>query len=703
MTTTDEIAVLTEKHLPNDWTDLDTRAVDTVRVLAADAVQRAGNGHPGTAMSLAPLAYTLFQRVMRHDPTDSGWVGRDRFVLSCGHSSLTLYIQLYFSGYGLELDDLKALRTWGSLTPGHPEHGHTNGVEITTGPLGQGLASAVGMAMAARRERGLFDPDAPDGASPFDHHIYVIASDGDIEEGITAEASSIAGRQQLGNLIVFYDHNEISIEDDTNIALSEDVAARYEAYGWHVQRVVGGENVVGILEAIENAKAVTDRPSFISLRTIIGYPAPKLMNTGKAHGSALGAEEVAAVKRVLGFDPDQSFQVSDDVIAHVRGVAERGAQAHRDWQPSFEDWAARNPANKALYDRLIARALPDGWAERLPSYPVDPKGTSTRKASGEVLSAVADVLPEVWGGSADLAESNNTTMAGADSFGPIAAATKEWAAHPYGRTLHFGIREHAMGAILSGIALHGPTRPYGGTFLVFSDYMRGAVRLASVMGVPVTYVWTHDSIGLGEDGPTHQPVEHLAALRAIPGLAMVRPADGNETVFAWKALLEKQSVWHSGPVGLALTRQNVPTLAGTSAEGVRRGGYVLADADVSAGGPDVIIMATGSEVQIAVAAREALQAEGIGTRVVSMPSLDWFAAQDADYIESVLPAAVTARVSVEAGVSQPWWRWLGSHGRAVSLEHFGASADFATLFREFGITPETTVAAAKESLAAARG
>jgi transketolase len=430
MTTTDEIAALTEKHLPDDWTDLDTRAVDTVRVLAADAVQRTGNGHPGTAMSLAPLAYTLFQRVMRHDPTDSGWVGRDRFVLSCGHSSLTLYIQLYFSGYGLELDDLKALRTWGSLTPGHPEHGHTNGVEITTGPLGQGLASAVGMAMAARRERGLFDPDAADGRSPFDHYIYVIASDGDIEEGVTAEASSIAGRQQLGNLIVFYDHNEISIEDDTNIALAEDVAARYEAYGWHVQRVTGGENVVGILEAIENAKAVKGRPSFISLRTIIGYPAPKLMNTGKAHGSALGAEEVAAVKRVLGFDPDRSFQVEGEVIAHVRRVAERGAQAHRDWQPSFEDWAARNPANKALYDRLVARALPDGWAERLPSYPVDPKGTSTRKASGEVLSAVADVLPELWGGSADLAESNNTTMAGADSFGPIAAATKEWAAPP---------------------------------------------------------------------------------------------------------------------------------------------------------------------------------------------------------------------------------------------------------------------------------
>ncbi len=485
----------------------------------------------------------------------------------------------------------------------------------------------------------------------------MIASDGDMEEGVTAEASSIAGRQQLGNLIVFYDHNEISIEDDTNIALSEDVAARYEAYGWHVQRVLGGENVTGILEAIENAKAVTDKPSFISLRTIIGYPAPKLMNTGKAHGSALGADEVAAVKRALGFDPDQTFQVDADVIAHVREVAERGAEAHREWTAVVRRVGGeQNPANKELFDRLIARELPDGWAERLPSYPVDPKGTSTRKASGEVLSALADVLPELWGGSADLAESNNTTMAGADSFGPIAAATKEWSAHPYGRTLHFGIREHAMGSILTGIALHGPTRPYGGTFLVFSDYMRGAVRLASVMRAPVTYVWTHDSIGLGEDGPTHQPVEHLAALRAIPNLTIVRPADGNETAHAWKALLEKQCTWDSGPVGLALTRQNVPTLEGTSAEGVAKGGYVLADAD---GDLDVIIIATGSEVQIAVAARQTLQAEGIGTRVVSMPSLDWFAEQDADYIESVLPAAITARVSVEAAISQPWWRWLG--------------------------------------------
>jgi transketolase len=693
-------AELTTARVPDDWTELDTRAVDTVRVLAADAVQKVGNGHPGTAMSLAPLAYTLFQRVMRHDPADTDWVGRDRFVLSCGHSSLTLYIQLYLGGFGLELDDLKSLRTWGSLTPGHPEHHHTRGVEITTGPLGQGMASAVGMAMAARRERGLFDPDAPAGQSPFDHHIYVITSDGDMEEGVTSEASSIAGRQQLGNLIVFYDHNEISIEDDTNIALSEDVVARYEAYGWHTQRVEGGENVTGILAAIEAAKAVTDRPSFIAIRTIIGYPAPTKMNTGKAHGSALGDEEVAEVKKILGFDPDRTFQVDDDVLRHTRELGARGTAARDDWQPSFDEWASKNADHKELYDRLAARKLPDGWADKLPSYPVDAEGggqgMATRKASGEVLNALADVLPELWGGSADLAESNNTTMEGADSFGPVVAATKQWQAEPYGRTLHFGIREHAMGSILTGIAVHGPTRPYGGTFLVFSDYMRGAVRLASVMQAPVIYVWTHDSIGLGEDGPTHQPVEHLAALRAIPGLSIVRPADANETAFAWQATLERQDDWFSGPVGLALTRQNVPTLAGTDAAGVAKGGYVLAEAD---GDLQVILMGSGSEVQLAVAARKVLQDKGIGTRVVSMPCLDWFERQDADYIESVLPSSVAARVSVEAGVAVPWYRWIGSAGRPVSLEHFGASADFATLFTEFGFTPETVVAAAEESLA----
>jgi transketolase len=695
---TADITALTEPHVPDDWSEVDSRAVDTVRVLAADAVQKVGNGHPGTAMSLAPLAYTLFQRVMRHDPADPQWVARDRFVLSCGHSSLTLYIQLYLAGFGLELDDLRALRTWGSLTPGHPEYHHTKGVEITTGPLGQGLSSAVGMAMAARRERGLFDPDAAPGESVFDHFIYVVCSDGDLEEGVTSEASSIAGRQELGNLIVFYDHNEISIEDDTNIAFDEDVPARYAAYGWHVQTVEGGENVVGILEAIEAAKAVTDRPSFIQLRTIIGYPAPNLMNTGKAHGAALGDAEVAAVKKVLGFDPDASFQVEDVVIKHTRQAVDRGESVKAAWQSDFDAWAAANPAGKALFDRLHARELPDGWADVLPSWDTDPKGIATRAASGKVLSALGPVLPELWGGSADLAESNNTTMAGADSFGPVAAKTKAWNAQPYGRTMHFGIREHAMGSILTGIVMHGPTRPYGGTFLTFSDYMRGAVRLAAVMGAPAIYVWTHDSIGLGEDGPTHQPVEHLAALRAIPGLSIVRPGDANETAYSWKAILQRQADWFSGPVGLCLTRQTVPVLDGTSAEGVARGGYVLADAE---GDLRVILIATGSELQIAVEARKALQAEGIGTRVVSVPCLDWFQAQDSGYIESVLPAAVTARVSIEAGIAQPWWRWLGAHGRPVSLEHYGASADFKTLYKEFGITTDAAVAAAKESLAAA--
>ena len=698
---TADIPALTEPFVPDDWSDVDSRAVDTARVLAADAVQKVGNGHPGTAMSLAPLAYALFQRVMRHDPADPHWLARDRFVLSCGHSSLTLYIQLYLAGFGLELDDLKALRTWGSLTPGHPEYHHTKGVEITTGPLGQGLSSAVGMAMAARRERGLFDPDAAPGESPFDHFIYVVASDGDIEEGVTSEASSIAGRQQLGNLIVFYDHNEISIEDDTNIALSEDVAARYEAYGWHVQKVQGGENVVGILEAIEAAKAVTDRPSFIELRTIIGYPAPKLMNTGKAHGAALGVEEVAAVKEILGFDPDVSFEVDDVVIKHTRQAVDRGEAAKAAWQKGFDSWAAANPERKALLDRLTARELPEGWTDGLPTWEPDPKGVATRAASGKVLNALAPVLPELWGGSADLAESNNTTMAGADSFGPLAAKTAHWDAKPYGRTMHFGIREHAMGSILTGIVMHGPTRPYGGTFLQFSDYMRPAVRLAALMGAPAIYVWTHDSIGLGEDGPTHQPVEHVAALRAIPGLSVVRPADANETAHAWRAVLERQADWFSGPVGLCLTRQAVPVLEGTSVQGVAKGAYVLADADDTVGDLRVILLASGSEVQIAVAAREALQAEGIGTRIVSVPCLDWFEAQDSAYIESVLPSSVTARVSIEAGIAQPWWRWLGSHGRPVSLEHYGASADFKTLYREFGITSEAAVAAAHESLAAA--
>ncbi|AGM05383.1 transketolase [Amycolatopsis keratiniphila] len=690
---TSEKNPLLRRNVPADWTENDTRAVDTVRVLAADAVENCGSGHPGTAMSLAPLAYTLFQRTLRHDPADPEWPARDRFVLSAGHSSLTLYIQLYLAGFGLELEDLKQLRKWDSKTPGHPEYRHTKGVETTTGPLGQGLANAVGMAMAARRERGLLDPDAPQGESIFDHYIYVIASDGDIEEGVTAEASSIAGRQELGNLIVFWDDNEISIEDDTKIALSEDVVKRYEAYGWHTQVVEGGEDVVAIEEAIKAAKAETERPSFIALKTVIGYPAPKKMGTGKAHGAALGAEEVAAVKEILGFDPEQSFQVDDEVIAHTRQAVDRGKAARAEWQEKFEAWGAANPERKKIADRMATRSLPEGFADNLPKWEPDAKGIATRKASGEVLNALADPLPELWGGSADLAESNNTTMKGADSFGPEKASTDMWKTSPYGRTLHFGIREHAMGSILNGIALHGGTRPYGATFLIFSDYMRPPVRLAALMKAPVTYVWTHDSIGLGEDGPTHQPIEQLSSLRAIPGLNVVRPADANETAYAWKAVLE--DVHH--PSGLALTRQNVPVLEGTSAEGVKRGGYVLAEA--SNGSPEVVLIATGSEVQLAVEARKTLEADGIPASVVSMPCVEWFDAQEQSYKDSVIPPSVKARVSVEAGVAQSWHRFTGDAGVNVSIEHFGASADAATLFREFGFTAEAVVEAARRSIA----
>ncbi|GAA4814231.1 transketolase [Tomitella cavernea] len=700
MSVTDEIRALTVPVLPEDWSELDEKAVDTARVLAVDAVQKTGNGHPGTAMSLAPLAFALYQRIMRHDPADPAWAGRDRFVLSCGHSSLTQYIQLFYSGYGLELADIEALRTWGSLTPGHPEHGHTAGVEITTGPLGQGLASAVGMAMAARRERGLFDPDAEEGESPFDHHVWVIASDGDMQEGVTSEASSLAGTQQLGNLIVFYDDNEISIEDDTAIAFGEDVAARYEAYGWHVQRVEGGENVAGILAAAEEAQAVTDRPSIIVLRTIIGYPAPNKMNTGAIHGAAIGADEVAAVKEALGFDPSVSFAVADDVLEHARAVRGRGAEAHAAWQKGFDAWAGREPERKKLFDRLVAGRLPGGWDAALPSWDADTSGVATRKASQMVLGALGPVIPELWGGSADLAGSNNTTIDGADSFGPEAISTSTYTAHPYGRTLHFGIREHAMGSVLNGIALHGPTRPYGGTFLVFSDYMRPAVRLAALMGLPVTYVWTHDSIGLGEDGPTHQPVEHLAALRAIPGLAVVRPGDANETSAAWRATIEHRD----GPVALALTRQNIPVFPGTAdaaREGVAKGGYVLVPG--SAETPEVVLVATGSELQLAVVAGEALEAAGHAARVVSMPCLEWFLAQPAEYRDAVIPPAVRARVSVEAGIAMPWRAVLGDAGEAVSLEHFGASADYKTLFREFGFTTDAVVAAARRSITAAAG
>jgi transketolase len=688
---------------PDGWTELDTRAVDTVRVLAMDAVQKVGNGHPGTAMSLAPAVYALFQRSLRHDPADPTWIGRDRFVLSAGHSSLTLYIQLYLSGYGLELADLQQLRTWGSLTPGHPEHGHTVGVETTTGPLGQGVGNSVGMAMAARRERGLFDPDAPPGESPFDHFVYCVASDGDLEEGVSGETSSLAGHQQLGNLILIYDDNHISIEDDTNIAFSEDVLRRYEAYGWHTQAVDflredGSyvEDVAAFEAALAAAKAETGRPSFIKLRTIIAWPAPNAQNTGKAHGSALGAEEVAATKRVLGWDPEKTFDVDPEVLAHARAVRDRGRAEHEGWQRRFDEWAAVNPERRALLDRMATRVLPPGWTDALPTFPPDKKGMATRKASGEVLSAIAPVLPELWGGSADLAESNLTTPKGEPSFVPTEHQTKEFPGGPYGRVLHFGIREHGMGSILNGIALHGGTRPYGGTFLIFSDYMRPAVRLAALMKLPVTYVWTHDSVGLGEDGPTHQPVEHLAALRAIPGLDMVRPADANETVVAWRTVLEHTD----RPAGLALTRQNVPTYDRTeyaSAEGTARGGYVLADAG-DGGLPQVILIATGSEVQLAVEARKRLEADGVPTRVVSMPCQEWFLDQDQAYRQQVLPPGVKARVSVEAAVAQGWRELVGDAGEIVSLEHFGASAAYQVIFEQFGFTPDRVVAAARASL-----
>ncbi len=697
----------TQTHSALEWSQTDARTVDLIRVLAMDAVQKAGNGHPGTAMSLAPAAYVLFQRILRHDPADPHWLGRDRFVLSCGHSSLTLYIQLYLSGYGLTLDDLEKLRTWGSRTPGHPEYRHTPGVEVTTGPLGQGLGNAVGMAMAARRERGLLDPDAAPGQSPFDHHVYVFASDGDIEEGITHEASSLAAHQQLGNLVLVYDDNDISIEDDTAIAKSEDVAARYQAYGWHVQRVSwrhpGGyaEDPDALYQALITARDHTAAPSLIVLSTIIGWPAPNKQNTGAAHGSALGADEVAATKKILKFDPQVSFPPCDDLVAHARQVAERGRLARADWNTSFAAWSADRPESKALLDRIAARKLPDGWAATLPTFEPDAKGVATRKASGQVLSALAPVLPELWGGSADLAGSNDTTMAGEPSFIPPSHQTKMFPGNLYGRTLHFGIREHAMGAICNGIALHGLTRPYGGTFLVFSDYMRGSVRLAALMGLPVTFVWTHDSIGLGEDGPTHQPVEHLWALRAIPGLDVVRPGDANETTVAWRTILERTS----RPAGLCLTRQNLPVLDRSgegeqglaSAEGTARGGYVLAEA--AGGTPDVILIATGSEIPIALEAREALQRDGTGTRVVSMPCLEWFTEQDASYRQEVLPKQVRARVSVEAGIALGWRAIVGDAGECVSLEHFGASAAYQTLYAEFGITADHVAAAARSSLA----
>lgn len=736
------LLAIRDEHLPRPvaqdvgWTDLDVRAVDTARVLAADAVQKVGNGHPGTAMSLAPAAYLLYQNVMVHDPADPLWLGRDRFVLSCGHSSLTQYIELYLSGYGLAMDDLKSLRTWGSKTPGHPEVHHTAGVEITTGPLGSGLASAVGMAMAQRRQRGLFDPDAPAGESVFDHMVYVLCGDGDIQEGVSHEASALAGHQELGNLVVIYDQNHISIEDDTQIAFSEDVGARYRAYGWDVHTVdwrkdaadgKGGrtyvEDIDALYAAIQAGKAVTDKPTLVILRTIIAWPSPTKQDTGKAHGSALGAEEIASIKSLLGFDPASSFPEEPEVLSHARQVTRRGADARRAWDRRYAAWREAQPERARLLDRVAAGELPADLEAALPTWEADPKGIATRAASGKVLSAIAGVVPELWGGSADLAESNNTTMAGEPSFIPEGKQTREWQGNRYGRTLHFGIREFGMGAILNGIALEGLTRPYGGTFLVFSDYMRAAVRLACIQQVPVTFVWTHDSIGLGEDGPTHQPIEHLAALRAIPGLSVVRPADANETAYAWLETLRR-----GRPVGLALSRQALPVFdrsEAAPASNVAAGGYVLleapgigalAPAKGSVSGkkarkaakkarkasPDVILVATGSEVTLAVQARTALLDKGIRARVVSMPCREWFDEQSADYRESVLPAAVTARVSIEAGVSQGWREVVGDAGVCVSIDHFGASADGDRLMREFGFTVDHVVAAARAARKNAR-
>jgi transketolase len=677
------------------WNALDDQAVIISRALAMDAVQKVGNGHPGTAMSLAPVAYTLFQRVLKHDPANPNWIGRDRFILSCGHSSLTLYIQLFLSGYGVELDDLKSFRTHNSLTPGHPEYGHTLGVETTTGPLGQGVANAVGMAMAARYEKGLFDPTNE--TDIFDHNIWVICSDGDLQEGVSAEASSLAGTQKLGNLKLIYDDNRISIEGDTHVAFDEDVSKRYESYGWKVFEVKAKSNGDVDREALEEAmlKAVAEqtKPVLIRLHSVIAWPAPKAKGTPESHGSALGADEVAETKRILGLDPDQTFIVPTDLLNHARKVKERGSMTYSQWQEKFKVWQTANPEQAALLSRITDKKLPNDWSNSLPQFGTD-KEVATRAASGKVIQEIAKVLPEFWGGSADLAGSNNTTIEGGNSFLPSGSEMK--GADPYGRIIHFGIREHAMGAILNGIALHGIAKPFAGTFLVFSDYMRGAVRLSALMDLPVTYVWSHDSIGLGEDGPTHQPVEHLAALRAIPNLAVVRPADANEVTAAWREIINR-----SKPVGLALSRQNLPVFDRnkySSTDGVAKGAYVMAD---TAKDFSVILIATGSEVALAAKAQEQLLTEGIHSRLVSAPCLEWFAEQDEKYQESVIPKDVKARVSIEAGIAMPWHRLIGDNGIAVSLEHFGSSASAGVLFKEFGFNVENVVSAAKQSISKA--
>ena len=677
------------------WSPADDRAVIIARALAMDSVQKVGNGHPGTAMSLAPVAYTLFQRFLKHDPSDSAWLGRDRFVLSCGHSSLTLYIQLFLSGYGLSLEDLKSFRTYKSFTPGHPEYGHTNGVETTTGPLGAGISNAVGMAMATRFEKGLLDPEGT--TTLFDHNIWVICSDGDLEEGISSEASSLAGMQALGNLKMIYDDNRISIEGDTHLAFTEDVAARYRAYGWKVIEIAsladGNVDRDALELAMIAAEAFHDAPTLIRLHTVIAWPAPDAKGKAEAHGSALGAAEIVATKIVLGLDPAVSFFVPADVLTHARQVIERGQALHAAWTVEFEKWKFANPERAQLLERLRSKELPDGWESVLPVFPAG-KDVATRAASGKVISALASVLPEFWGGSADLAGSNNTTIDGAESFLPTSSQMP--GADQYGRVIHFGIREHAMGGILNGIALHGLTKPFGGTFLVFSDYMRGAVRLAALMNVPVTFVWTHDSIGLGEDGPTHQPIEHLASLRLIPNLAIIRPADANETAIAWREVIKRGK-----PSGFALSRQNLPVIDRTifaSAEGVANGAYVVSD---SSGLPDVILIATGSELSLALTAQELLLADGIAARVVSAPCLEWFEEMDIAYKTSVLPKTVKARVSIEAGVPTGWREYVGDAGISIGLNHFGASAAASVLFKEFGFTAEAIVSAAKESIAKA--
>jgi len=674
------------------WNAQDDQAVVISRALAMDAVQKAGHGHPGTAMSLAPVAYTLFQRFLRHDPSDPQWLGRDRFVLSCGHSSLTLYIQLFLSGYGLSLDDLKAFRTHNSLTPGHPEFGHTVGVETTTGPLGAGVSIAVGMAMAQRFEKGLLDPESK--TTLFDHNVWVICSDGDLQEGVSGEASSLAGTQSLGNLKMIYDDNRISIEGDTHVAFTEDVSARYRAYGWKVIEVAaladGNVDREKLEAAMITAEQTNDAPTLIRMHSTIAWPAPHAKGTAEAHGSALGAEEIAATKTLLGLDPNESFIVPDQILAHAREVVARGKVAHSEWDASFKQWQADNPEGAALLKRLRSHELPTGWEKALPEFPSG-KDVATRAASGKVINAIATVLPEFWGGSADLAGSNNTTIEGTKSFLPADSNMKN--VDPYGRLIHFGIREHAMGGILNGIALHGLTKPFGGTFLVFSDYMRGAVRLAALMNIPATFVWTHDSIGLGEDGPTHQPVEHVASLRLIPNFSMIRPADANETVIAWREIIKRAK-----PAGFALSRQNIPVFDRSvfaSAEGVSQGAYVLSDCE---GTPDVLLIATGSEVQLAVGAQEILKSEGIKARVISAPCLEWFAETENSYKESVLPSSVKARVSVEGGVGQGWRDFVGDAGEIISLQHFGASASAGTLFKEYGFTKEAVVEAAKKSI-----